>query len=72
MDLIYLKLLQVRNVYRDPPSKWFCTVRRDPMRKWLKCLVTRKYLPFAKCDECTEFRAEMEATKDKTEKAKLS
>ena len=52
--------------------KWFCTVRRDPMRKWRKCLVTRKYMPFAKCDDCTEFRAKMEASKCKTEKARLS
>jgi hypothetical protein len=51
---------------------WFCAVRRDPFRKWLKCLITRKYLPFAKCDDCTEFRAKMEESKDKQEKATLT
>ena len=50
----------------------FNTVRNDKYREWHHCLVTRKFMPFAKCDCCTEFRAKSEATKDKAEKARLS
>jgi hypothetical protein len=63
---------QLPEVPGIPGYKFFHEVRRDPDRKWQKCLITRKFLPFAKCDECCEFREKMNDTKDKAEKAELA
>ena len=60
-------------VHKDVASfTWFCTIWRSHEKgKYKRSVKIRKWMPFAKCDDCSKFRQAMASTKCAVEKKRL-